>query len=219
MDGGEEPWHTVIGVVGDTRTSSMTGQFREVYYFDHRQRPANRTRSVSYATRVSAGSHAVGIRRTFERIDPQVPLEQSPLADLISSAMADRRFMLVVLGAFSAVGLLLAIVGIYAVVSYTVAQRTREIGVRLALGATPDRVQTLVMLTAMRSVVPGLVGGALLAMASSSAMRSVVYGVSPLDPVSLVTAVGALALAALAATLGPARRATRVDPLLAIRAD
>jgi ABC-type antimicrobial peptide transport system permease subunit len=127
--------------------------------------------------------------------------------------------MLVVLGAFSAVGLLLAIVGIYAVVSYTVAQRTREIGVRLALGATPDRVQTLVMLTAMRSVVPGLVGGALLAMASSSAMRSVVYGVSPLDPVSLVTAVGALALAALAATLGPARRATRVDPLLAIRAD
>jgi ABC-type antimicrobial peptide transport system permease subunit len=155
----------------------------------------------------------------LEGIDPQVPIEQSPLETLVSGAMADRRFMLVVLGAFSTVGLLLAIVGIYAVVSYTVAQRTREIGVRLALGATPHRVRTLVILTAMGSVVPGLVGGAMLAVASSSAMRSVIYGVSPLDPVSLSGAVGILALAAVVATLGPARRATRVDPLLAIRAE
>jgi predicted permease len=219
IDGGEEPWHTVVVVVGDTRTSSITGQFREVYYFDHRQRPPYRTRSVSYVTRASAGSPAVGIRRALEGIDPQVPIEQSPLETLVSGAMADRRFMLVVLGAFSTVGLLLAIVGIYAVVSYTVAQRTREIGVRLALGATPHRVRTLVILTAMGSVVPGLVGGAMLAVASSSAMRSVIYGVSPLDPVSLSGAVGILALAAVVATLGPARRATRVDPLLAIRAE
>jgi putative ABC transport system permease protein len=126
---------------------------------------------------------------------------------------------MIVLGAFAVVALLLAIVGIYAVVSYTVAQRTRELGVRLALGASPGRVRTMVLLSAMRSIVPGLVAGGLLAVAATSAMRSLLYGVTPLDPVALGAAVGILAIAGLASTLGPAIRATRVDPLIAIRAE
>ncbi len=126
---------------------------------------------------------------------------------------------MVILGAFAAVALLLAIVGIYAVVSYTVAQRTRELGVRLALGASPARVRAVVMMSSLRSIVPGLVVGALLASASTSAMRTLLYGVSPLDPIALGAAIVVLSVAGIASTLVPAVRATRVDPLIAIRAE
>jgi predicted permease len=221
MDSGDsEPWHTVIGVVGDTRTASVTDRQRPVYYFDYRQRPPFRSYSTSYVTRTGgAASLAPAIQRAIASVDPQVPIEQRSLESLVNDSVADRRFTMIVLGAFAVVALLLAIVGIYAVVSYTVAQRTRELGVRLALGASPGRVRTMVLLSAMRSIVPGLVAGGLLAVAATSAMRSLLYGVTPLDPVALGAAVGILAIAGLASTLGPAIRATRVDPLIAIRAE
>jgi putative ABC transport system permease protein len=126
---------------------------------------------------------------------------------------------MIVLGAFAVVALILAIVGIYAVVSYTVTQRTRELGVRLALGASPARVRAMVLISAMRSIVPGLAAGAVLAVAATSAMRSLLYGVTPLDPVALGAAVGILAVAGLVSTLRPAIRATRVDPIIAMRAE
>jgi predicted permease len=219
MDGGEEPWHTVIGVVGDTRSVSVTDAFREVYYFDHRQRPPSRAYSTTYVSRSTGNAMADApvIRQVIESVDPQVPIEQRPLETLVSQSVADRRFLLVVIGTFSAVALLLAVVGIHAVVSYTVAQRTREIGVRLALGATPTQVRAHVMLDAMKSVVPGLVVGGMLAIGATSVMRTLVYGVSPLDPVALGAAVLLLAAAGVASSLAPAIRATRVDPLLAIR--
>jgi len=221
MDGLDEPWYTVVGVVGDTRTASVTDRHREVYYFDYRQRPAFRAGSVTYVARsgASAPPAAATIQRLVASIDPQVPIEQLSLSRLVSQSVADRRFTLLVLAAFAAVALLLAIVGIYAVISYTVAQRTREFGVRLALGASPGRVRLLVLLTSMRSVVPGLVVGTALAVAATSAMRSLLYGVSPLDPVALGAAVVTLGLAGMGSSMGPALRATRVDPLAAIRAD
>ena len=121
--------------------------------------------------------------------------------------------------AFAIVALVMAIVGIYAVVSYAVAQRTREIGVRLALGATPVGVRSMVLASAMRAVVPGLVFGAALSMASASLLRNLLYGVSPFDPIAMLTGVVLLTIAALVSSALPAVRATRVDPLLAMRAE
>ena len=222
MDMGEgEPWHTVIGVVGSVRAASIVAPFRQTYYFDHRQRPAARTMSVRYAVRSSlpAGPATVAVRRAVAAVDPQVPVDARPMTTMVSRAVADRRFTMLVLGSFAAVALLLALVGIYAVVSYAVAQRTREIGVRLALGATAGEVRRLVMSSALRGIAPGLAMGAVLAFAGVRALRSLVYGVSPFDPVALVAAIAILGLVGIASSVLPARRATRVDPLVAMRAE
>ena len=117
------------------------------------------------------------------------------------------------------IALFLAVIGIYGVVSYTVAQRTREIGIRLALGATPGAMRRMVIVTAMRTVLPGLALGALLTLAVSGTLRSMLYEMSPLEPVSLVGAVVVLAGAALASCIVPAVRATRVDPIVSMRAE
>jgi predicted permease len=222
MDMGEgEPWHTVIGVVGSVRTSSIVGPFRQTYYFDHRQRPAGRMMSARYAVRSSlpVGPATVAMRRAVAAVDPQVPVDARPMTTMVSRAVADRRFTMLVLGSFASVALLLALVGIYAVVSYAVAQRTREIGVRLALGATAAEVRRLVMSSALRGIAPGLAVGALLAFAGVRALRSLVYGVSPFDPVALIAAIVILGLVGIASSVLPARRATRVDPLVAMRAE
>jgi predicted permease len=221
MDRGPEPWHQVIGVVGDSRGSSITDRFRAVYYFDHRQRPPYRSYTVSYAIKSSLDEAAAAglARRAVESVDPQVPMEMRPLSRIVGESVADRRFTMLLLGGFAAIALLLAVVGIYAVVSYTVAQRTREIGVRLALGSTPGGLRWLVLASSLRMVVPGLLLGALLAMAGTGLLRSLLYGVSPFDVVALGGAVGLLGLAALVSSVLPAMRATRVDPMIAMRAD
>ena len=222
MDMGEgEPWHTVIGVVGNVRASSIVAPFRQTYYFDHRQRPPGRTMSVRYAVRSSlpVGPATVAVRRAVAAVDPQVPVDARPMSAMVSRAVSDRRFTMLVLGAFASVALLLALVGIYAVVSYAVAQRTREIGVRLALGATAAEVRRLVMSSALRGIAPGLAVGALLAFVGVRALRSLVYGVSPFDPVALIAAIAILGLVGIASSVLPARRATRVDPLVAMRAE
>jgi len=131
--------------------------------------------------------------------------------------MARTSFTLVMLCVAGAMALLLGIVGIYGVISYSVSQRTREIGVRLALGSTPGQVRMMVILDALQAVVPGLLVGAALTMASSGVLRSMLYGISRFDPIALLGAVLLLALAAVASSLVPAVRSTRIDPMLAIR--
>jgi predicted permease len=217
----DESWATVIGVVGNVRASTVTSPFRETYYFDHRTRPAFRTRYVSYVvkSRLSASALAAAVRREIGAVDKAVPLEIGTMNDLVTQSVADRRFTMLVLGAFATVALLLAIVGIYAVVSYAVAQRTREIGVRLALGATAGQVRQLVLFSAMRAVVPGLAVGALLAAGTAQALRTLLYGVTPFDAAALAGAIGVLGLAAVLSSLLPALRATRVDPLIAMQSE
>ncbi|MBC8089400.1 MAG: ABC transporter permease [Phycisphaerae bacterium] len=221
MDGRAEAWHEVIGVVGNVRTLSPTSQFAATYYFDHRTRPAYRTRRASYALRITQNQAAVSglIRQAIAGVDAQVPVAISVLSESITSSSATRRFPMALFTAFAGVALVMAVVGIYAVVSYAVAQRTREIGVRLALGATPVGVRTLVLASAMRAVIPGLMIGAALALASGSLLRNLLYGVSPFDPVALLSAVSSLGLAAVVSSALPAVRATNVDPLIAMRAE
>lgn len=221
MDRLTEPWFTVVGVVASVRARGVTDPFQPTYYFDHRQRPVSRSRTVSYAVHmVSEGALAATIlQREISAVDAQVPVEAGSMSRILSDVVADRRFMMLLLGAFAGVALLLAVVGIYAVVSYTVAQRTRDIGVRLALGATPAQVLTLVAQSAMRGIVPGLVAGTLLAFIGVRALRSLLYGVSPQDPVALLTAVVVLGIVGMLSTILPARRATRIDPLVAMRGE
>jgi putative ABC transport system permease protein len=170
-------------------------------------------------TAADPSSFGAAVQRVVAAIDPQVPVETRALRRLVVDSVADRRFTVVLLGAFAALALMLTIVGIHAVVSYSVVRRTREIGVRLALGGTPGSVRRMVIAAAMRTVAPGLALGALLAVAGSGLLRSLLYGVSPFDVWALAVAVIGLAVAAVGSSLLPAGRATRVDPMIAIRSE
>jgi predicted permease len=220
-EGTPEPWYTIVGVAGNVRGQTVTGPYRETYYFDRRTRPAYRTRRVKYVIRSAMPAAALAplIRREINALDRQVPVEIGTMNELVTQSVADRRFTMLVLGAFAAVALVLAIVGIYAVVSYAVAQRTREIGVRLALGATAREVRGLILGSAMRAVVPGLLVGGAMAIGTAQLLRTLLYGITPFDPAALAGAIGLLGFAAVLSSLLPAMRATRVDPLIAMRAE
>ena len=216
-----EPWLTVVGVVASVRPTSMTGDYRPTYFVDYHERPLSRVTSASYVVRTAAGVSAIAptVRNAMQSVDPQVAIEATPLQDVVSTSVTERRFTMIILGTFAGVALLLAIAGVYAVISYAVEQRRREIGIRLALGATPAGVRRMVITSAAAAIAPGLAIGAALAVASSRALTSLVYGVSPFDAPSLTVAIVALAAAGLASGALPAIRATRVDPLRALRTE
>lgn len=219
MDGREEPWATVIGVVANVRSNSPTDRARETYYFDHRQRPAYRTQDVTWLLRseLAPAIAAKAMRDAISTADARVPVETRVMNTMLSGAVADRQFIVQLLTAFAAVALLLSVLGIFAVVSYSVLQRASEMGIRLALGSTPDRLRLLVVRDALLMVLPGLLLGAGMAMALGGAVRSLVYGVDAIDPLSIMAAVLALALATLAASYAPARRASGTNPMQVIR--
>ena len=133
--------------------------------------------------------------------------------------MASRRFTTVVLGAFGGLALVLAALGIYGVLAYSVAQRQREIGVRMALGAQQSAVRRLVLGDGMRAVIPGVVIGIGIALALARILDSLLYGVAATDPLTYAAVIVVLLVVAMFASWVPARRATRVDPMIAIRAE
>ena len=141
------------------------------------------------------------------------------LEQVVADSIGERRFTMLLLGMFGGVALLLAVVGIYGVTAYGVAQRTREMGIRLALGAAPGAVRWLVLGEGLRLAALGLGAGLLLALAGARVIRSQLYGVGSADPATYVALAGVLLLVAAAATWIPARRATRVDPAIALRAE
>jgi putative ABC transport system permease protein len=166
-----------------------------------------------------AAQATAALRRTLQRLDPDVPPRFSSMEARVVESVAERRFTLYLLGAFAGVALVLAFVGIYGVVSYSVARHTREIGIRLALGAEPGAVRKTVLAGAMGMVAVGLVVGVVAAVASTRVLTSLLYGISPTDPVTLVTVTVLLVGAAWLAALVPAQRSTRIDPLDAMRTD
>ena len=160
------------------------------------------------------------IRSALREQDPSVPLYQvAMLDDLVAKSMAQRRFVMLLLVGFAIVSLLLAAVGLYGVVSYTVAQRTREVGLRVALGATPGHVFRLVCASGFGTVLAGLALGLLGSAATTGLLEGQLYGVEPLDPAALGSAVFLLGAVAMTAHLLPIRRALRVDPTIALRAE
>jgi ABC-type antimicrobial peptide transport system permease subunit len=161
---------------------------------------------------------AAAARAALRAVDSDVPLKDlESMEDRISQNIAQPRMSVALLGTFATVALVLAAVGIYGVVSYTVAQRTREIGIRMALGARREGVLRLVVRQGVAPVAIGVVAGLVAALGATRLMRGLLYGVSAADPITYVAVALFLAVIALVATYIPARRATRVDPLVALR--
>jgi putative ABC transport system permease protein len=158
------------------------------------------------------------IRREILAIDPEQPIyDASAMVDVVSRSVFLPRISMLLLGAFAISALLLAVVGIYGVVSYSVTQRTRELGVRMALGAASADTVRLVLSRSLRLVAAGTVCGLIASVAVTRVMAGLLYDVSPLDPAVFVGVSILLAAAGLVAGLIPARRATRVDPIVALR--
>ena len=217
--GHPERWVTVVGVVRHLRDRTLTGDVREQIYFPIRQ--FNRNPSA-YVVRVSGDPSAIAapIRRRLAEMDPALPIsEVRPLADWVAAASAGQRFTTILAGAFAAIALLLACTGLYGVVTYSVAQRRKELGVRLALGALPRQVRALVLREGLAVASAGMMLGLPAAAVAARFLRTQLFGVGPGDARIYLAAMAILGVAAVLAAWHAARRATGASPLEALRAD
>jgi len=211
---------TVVGVVGDLHEQGLESKPRPIFYANARQRPRT-TDDFTLVVRTSGTPDAVtsSARAAIQKIDPAVAPRFRSVDRVVAASVADRRFSAVIVGAFAASAFLLAIAGLYGVLSYAVSQRTNEFGIRLALGAQRRQVSGLVLKQAGTIVAIGSVIGIALAVAAGSLVRSMLFGLRPTDPLTFAGVTATLAITALAACLWPAWRATRVNPLTALKAD
>jgi len=208
----------IIGVVGDVRDASLADTVQPWTYAPYGALPFQ----VSGVLRTTADAAAAtrAIIATVNELDPEVPVyDLSTMNQALSASVAQPRFFTVLLGAFAAIALALAAIGIYGVISYSVSQRTSEIGIRIALGAAPERVLRLVLGGGMSLTAAGLAIGVLGAAGFARAISTLLFGTPPFDPLTYVGVVFGLAAVALLACWVPARRAARVDPVIAMRTE
>lgn len=210
---------TVVGVVGDVVHNGITASPRVRFYLPHAQVPvSNRSMTLTVATAGPPLEVLEEVRAAVHSLDPSLAVaEVRTLEDVVSTALASSRFVLVLLAVFALVAFTLALVGIYGVLSYAVSRRTREIGVRMAIGAERGRVVGMVVRQGMVLAVLGVVLGTGAALGLSRFMESLLYGVAPRDPVTFVGVPVLFVLTALAACVVPAVRAARTDPATALR--
>jgi predicted permease len=219
MDGDLRPY-TIVGIVGDTRDGGFAATPRPMFYGNARQRPRRIGIFTIVAHTTGDPSDLIGRAGQIVRtLDPNVPPRFRTIQQIVSRSVADRRFSLLLLSAFAGSALLLAVIGIYGVMSYVVTLRTQEIGVRVALGATPGNIARFVLGQGARLVVTGLVLGLIGAALLTRLLSTMLFGITPTDPVTFAMVAGVLALTAVAACQIPAWRATRVDPLTALRSE
>jgi putative ABC transport system permease protein len=213
------PWVSIVGVVGDARNFGLAVAPQPEVYISYLQGAQERMRLV-VRTAAEPLSLVPALREAVRALDPELPFSQvTTMEQLLAKSVAERRLNLRLLSIFAVVAVALAAVGIYGVMSYTVAQRTREIGIRLALGALPADVLTLVIRQGMILAVMGVVIGLAGAFALTRLMSNLLFGVSATDPATFALIAVLLAGVALLACYLPARRATRVDPLVALRCE
>ncbi len=215
----EAPWLQVVGVVGDVLHSGITTTGTPELYVPYAQAPSPFMRLVVRGPD-DPRILVAGLKRAIAQSDPDLPLaDVSTMEAVVSGSIAAPRFRGLLLGAFAAAALLLAGVGILGVVSHDVSERTREIGVRLALGAGRGDVHRLVVRQGLRPALLGTGIGLAGALALSHLLRSLLFGVSPTDPATFAGVAVLLCLVTLAACWLPARRAARVDPIVALHCD
>ena len=218
-DSDPRPWVTVVGIVGNVRNSGLHVEPRPQVYVPLAQTSFSGQSFVLRAQR-DPRSLIQEARATVFAVDRDQPVAQvRTLEQVVSQSVAARRFNMVLLGAFAGLALLLAAVGIYGITAYSVAQRTREMGLRMALGARPGNVLGLVLREAGLLALIGLGAGLALAFAATRVMASLLFGVGTTDPATFASVAAALALVSLVAAWVPGRRATQVDPLVAMKAD
>jgi putative ABC transport system permease protein len=207
----------VVGVVGDVRQAGLQDRPQPAYYVPHRQVPFG---SMTFIVRTSGDPARVvpSIQRAIWSLNPAVSFSGiETLNSLLRDTLAARRFTLTLLSAFSLVAVVLAAVGLYGLVSFSVSARTSEIGIRLALGAGTDAVIGLVMRQGMTIALSGLAAGVAASFVLTRYLTTMLFGVTATDPITYALLGAAVALVSAAACYVPARRATRVDPLVAIR--
>ncbi len=218
-DSTQNPWITVVGVVGDMRRTGVDHEVRDEAFFPYRQ-SADPGQLVVVRTANDPMTIVPLVKQAVRSVDADQPISNlGTMEQMLAGLVAQRRFSMALVGAFAVLALTLALIGAYGVTAYLVSQRTKEIGVRLALGAYPSRVSKLVVGEGMRVAVAGVAAGVIIALVTTRLAASLLYHVSPRDPLTIgVVVLTLLGVSALANYL-PARRAARVDPLTALRQD
>jgi putative ABC transport system permease protein len=213
---GEQP-KTIVGVVGDVRADGFDGRIEPTIFVPVSQSPASGFWTAVASSRSSEALTA-DLRAALKDVDPTLPIGRvRPLTEIMGDTVKKPRFAATVLSAFAVTALLIAALGLYGVLAFDVTQQRREMGVRVALGATPASIRGLVFSRAFRMVAAGLVAGAVFALAGTRAMSGLLFNAPAIDLVALGSATGLLALTTLIAVWLPARRATRADPIEALR--
>jgi putative ABC transport system permease protein len=215
----ESQWATIVGVVGNAKHFRLNEPQLDQVYVPYQQRALIFTELV-VRTDGDPGTIAGPARAAILRVDPNQPVWRiRPLALSIENQLSAPTFMMRLLASFAVLAVVLATIGVYGVMSYAVARRTQEMGIRMALGAGNTQVVGLVLRQGMTTVLVALLVGVAVALAATRRLETQLVGVRPTDPLTFATVPVALALVAFAACYLPARRASRVDPLIALRSD
>jgi putative ABC transport system permease protein len=213
---------TIVGVVGEVRRDGKDAERAPQVYLSAAQTDLYPVRLASLAVRVTADPHGVvpDIRRAVWSIDPDQPITGvRTLDEVLSASMAQRRFNMTLLASFAVLAVGLALVGVYGVVAYAAAQRTREIGIRVALGASRRDVVAMIVRGGLQWSIAGVIAGMLGAYAATRLMTGLLFDMSPTDPVTFIAIAAAMIAVSTAASYIPAARAASVDPIAALRTE
>jgi predicted permease len=224
--GPDDPrWKTIVGIVADTRFRGPSVETLPEFYLPMAQIPSEawewNQRAMTIVARTSGNPAelAPALRAAVAAVDPMLPVyDFATMDERLGRALAQSRFNMLLLTALGAIGLLLSVVGLYGVLAYLVAQRSHEIGIRMALGATARDVLVLVGRQGMKLVIAGVVLGLAAAIIATRLLRELLFGVTATDPLTFVAVAVVLIIAGMLASIIPARRATRVDPTRALSA-
>jgi predicted permease len=215
--GSHGKWMTVVGVAGDVRASRVIAQFAATFYMPLAQAPQPHLALV-VRTAIPPEQLAEPMRKLLQRLDPDEPVYGvQTMNQVVATSIASERVATILVSGFAAIAVMLALMGIYSVVSYSVASRTREIGIRMALGAQAWDVSSLLMKQALALAAGGIAIGLGGAYAISTALTSLLHGVSPTDPATFSATLALMVITAALASFIPARRALRLDPIRALR--
>jgi putative ABC transport system permease protein len=217
------PMMEIVGVVGDTK-QAFESTLQPTLFVPYEQYPIDvlsgmyRNLSIVLKTGGNPAAVAGGLRAAMQSVDPDQPLVRvRTMEDAMAESVAQPRLRTMLLALFSGVALLLSLIGVYGVMAYSVSERTHELGVRIALGASPADIRALVVGEGTRLALAGIAIGMVGALTASRALGALLFGVSATDPVTFGVAAASLAVAALAAAYAPARRASRIDPVVLLR--
>jgi len=215
----DRPWYTIVGVVGDVKQVSLAASDSDALYITTTHwSDVDNVQSLVVRARGDAGALAPAVRNAIWSVDKNQPIVRvATMDDLLASTATERRFALTLFETFALVALILAAAGIYGVLSGSVAERTREIGVRLALGASRKRILALVVREGMTLTVLGVLIGLAGAVVASQAIAAMLFGISRFDPVTYLGVIVLLAGVAVLASGVPAWRAMKLDPIVALR--
>jgi len=217
--GSPRPWLTIVGVAGDVSETGPGTAPAPGMYVPYRQDPASAL-SLAIATSSPPLAVAADVRSVVRRLDREEPITNvRTLEQAVSDSIARPRFLAILLGLFAGMALFLAAVGVYAVMATSVEQRTREIGIREAMGAQRRHILGLVVGQGVKLALAGIGAGLLASLALTRFLSSLLFGVAPWDPLTFVAVALLLAGVALLASALPARRATKVDPMIALRCE